>query len=181
MKQPTIPLDEWVGNARPDPKKTETLVIMQGFIGVSSEDGHVRLYTDESLNNFVEIPQDGVVHSAPLSKEISPSGGSKLWIKADAVLVYGDPNTTSRPKKSFLEGEIMQQYVAAGFAAGQQQAARPLTPACGTPQCHTRDHRRSCLICASDLSCTIAQCPTQFLCTGFLCGNQLIGRTSSFQ
>lgn len=175
-KQNSFHFDEWVGNARPDPKNADALVLMQGFIGNSSEDGHVRIYADESLNTFVEVPQEGIVHSERLPKESSPLGGSMLWVKADAVLVYGDPKATNRPKASFLEGTIMQQYAAAGYAAGQLQAAAaaPLTPACGTPNCHTR-RGRTCFFCTE--LCHTNYCPTKILCTGYFCANRGLAAT----
>ena len=111
--QTNISFDEWVENARPDPKNTEALIVIQGFIGKSSEDGHIRVYEDETLNNFVEIPQDSIVHSESFSKDISSLGGSKLWFKASAAITYGDPKAETRPKASFLEGDIMQQHATA--------------------------------------------------------------------
>lgn len=48
--------DEWVGQVRPDPRNTDPLTLLQGYIGPSSESGHIRVYSDETLNSFVEVP-----------------------------------------------------------------------------------------------------------------------------
>lgn len=120
--------DDWVGTVRPDPRNTDQLTVLQGYLGASSEPGHIRVYTDESLNDFVEVPEEAIVHSVKLTPAESPLGGSKLWLRADAVLTFGDPKLANRPKSTFLEGDIMQQYGAfgqpdttqmAGFAGGQ--------------------------------------------------------------
>ena len=102
--------DDWVGQVRPDPRNTDQLTLVQGYIGQSSENGHIRVYSDESLNNFVEVPEDAIVHAQQLSLSESSLGGSKLWLRSDVVITYGDPKSANRPKTSFLEGDLMQQY-----------------------------------------------------------------------
>ncbi len=121
--------DDWVGQVRPDPRNTDQLTLLQGYLGQSSESGHVRVYSDESLNNFVEVPEDAIVYAQQLSQAESSLGGSKLWLRSDAVIIYGDPKSANRPKTTFLEGDLMQQYNAfgnqanlgmmGGFAGGQ--------------------------------------------------------------
>jgi hypothetical protein len=119
-----IKLDEFVGQLRPDPKNVEPFVILKGFVGASSEEKHIRLYTDDSLNHFVEIPEYAVLHSEVLSKDVSPLGGSKLWLKSSAELTYGNPNAENRPKSSFLEGDVMKNYQAFGNQAAAGNAAQ---------------------------------------------------------
>jgi len=110
QEQSKFTYDEWVGQVRPDPRNTDQLTLLQGYIGQSSESGHIRVYGDESLNNFVEIPEDAIVYSIKQSGTESPLGGSKLWVRSDAVVTYGDPKAANRPKSNFLEGDLMQQY-----------------------------------------------------------------------
>lgn len=102
--------DEWIEQVRPDLRNTDQLTLMQGYIGQSSENGHVRVYSDESLNHFVEVPEDAIVFAVKLSPTESSLGGSKLWLRSDAVMTYGDPKAANRPKSTFLEGDLMQQY-----------------------------------------------------------------------
>ncbi|GAB3642323.1 hypothetical protein [Spirosoma arcticum] len=115
--------DDWVGQVRPDPRNIDPLTLMQGYIGQSSESGHIRVYSDESLNDFVEVPEDAIVHAQQLSPSESSLGGSKLWLRSDAVIVYGDPKSVNRPRTTFLEGDLMQQYGAFGNFA---QPFRPI-------------------------------------------------------
>ena len=162
----SIQFDEWVGSVRPDPQNAEALVIVQGFVGKSSEEGHIRVYSDESLNSFAEIPEDGIVYSVPLPKETSPLGGSKLWIKANTVLVYGDPNSRSRQKASFLEGEIMQQQPA---GEGEQKGPGPLTLVnCGPVTqnfiCPSLNRPNTCNVNLCQIKNTLALCVSRF-CT----------------
>ena len=132
--------DDWVGQVRPDPRNTDQLTLMQGYIGQSSESGHIRVYSDESLNNFVEVPEDAIVHAQQLSQDESSLGGSKLWLRSDAVIVYGDPKSANRPKTTFLEGDLMQQYDAFGNLAGPfRPIASVRCPSWANPgQCHPR-------------------------------------------
>ncbi|MCU0469902.1 MAG: hypothetical protein MUF58_15005 [Arcicella sp.] len=107
----SIKYDAFVKAVRPDPKSTEQTVYLEGFIGESSLPDHFRLYTDASLNDFVEIPTNAVVHSIANTKEESALGGSKLWVKKDAIYTYGNPAMTNRPQGSFLEGDLYQGYM----------------------------------------------------------------------
>ncbi len=119
-------LDDWVGAVRADPRNTDQLTVLQGYLGASSEADHVRVYSDESLNSFVEVPKSAIVHAVKLTETESSLGGSRLWLRADSVVTYGDPRAANRPKSTFLEGDIMQQYgafgniaPAGGFMGGQ--------------------------------------------------------------
>lgn len=125
---PKYEFDDWVGAVRTDPRNTDQLTVLQGYLGQSSEAGHIRVYSDEGLNSFIEVPEEAIVYSVKLTSAESSLGGSKLWLRADSVVTFGDPKLANRPKSTFLEGDIMQQYGAfsqpdttqmAGFMAGQ--------------------------------------------------------------
>jgi len=105
-----ITYDKFVDAVRPDPKDASKLVLMSGFIGKSNEDNHIRLYTDATLNDFVEIPEAGIAYCESLSKEESPMGGSKLWVKQDSVVTLGDPATANRVKKQLLDGDLIDFF-----------------------------------------------------------------------
>lgn len=112
-------LDEWISAVRPDAKSPpEPVIVLEGFIGKSSERGHVRLYFDEALNQFIDVAEKDILYATPLDKEESPQGGSKLWVKGDAVYTYGDPAKKERPRAAFMQGDIMAAY--------EQQAAGPV-------------------------------------------------------
>lgn len=114
QQKPPFEYDDWVGAVRPDPRNTDKLTLVQGFIGQSSEAGHIRVYSDESLNSFVEVPESAIVYAQKLSATESSLGGSKLWLRSDSVVTFGDPKSANRPKSTFLEGDIMHQYAAFG-------------------------------------------------------------------
>lgn len=138
QEKPRFEYDDWVGAVRPDPRNTDKLTLLQGYIGQSSETGHIRVYSDESLNNFVEVPEDAIVYAQKLSPAESALGGSKLWLRSDSIITYGDPKSANRPRSTFLEGDIMQQYAAfgqpdttmmAGAMAGQADTTGPVAQA----------------------------------------------------
>jgi hypothetical protein len=118
-KSPTGTAD-FIAKIVKDPKNPPETLMLTGFIGASSEEGHTRLYFDAGLASYVEIPNDAILHTEPAGD--SGLGASYVWIKRDAVLIYG-PAGSQRPKGTFLEGPIMQQHLgAAAPAAGAGQA-----------------------------------------------------------
>lgn len=127
-------MDELVAALVPDPKAPPDALLLSGFVGDSSEEGHVRLYFDAEMRVYVDIPRDAVLYSRPLPEELSPFGGSYVWIRRDAELVQGKMGT-ERKKARFFEGPIMQELGggAAGPAGGIGQAQPLITAAslCG--------------------------------------------------
>jgi len=137
----------FVGKIVKDPKKHVATLLLTGFVGRSSEKDHTRLYFDEQLSQYVEIPDQAILHSEPIPKEQSPLGGVYVWIDRDAQLVQG-PAGTDRVKAKFFEGPIVQ-----GF--GALPAGPPLNAWTGYPWCggnFTQDWR-----------CPTAACPIQTL------------------
>ncbi len=175
----SIKYDAFVKAVRPDAKSTEDTVHLEGFIGESSVPDHFRLYSDASLNEFVEIPTDAVLHAIANSKEESPLGGSKLWIKKSAVYTYGNPAMTNRPQASFLDGDLMQGYMDsmyqpdAGAGMGnmgggfENMASRPLcAPFPKTVLCPVASRIVICVtkFCPSKLFCPTKFCPSKLFC-----------------
>ncbi|HXL23520.1 MAG TPA: hypothetical protein VOA78_13715 [Candidatus Dormibacteraeota bacterium] len=121
--------DDLISKLVKDPKAPPDALLLSGFVGASSEEGHTRLYLTATLEDYVEIPNDAILLTQEIPKDQSPMGGTLLWIKSDAELIHGKvgPN---RLKAKFLEGRIQQEFVraqaagapgaAAHFAAGQQ-------------------------------------------------------------
>ena len=174
----SIKYDAFVKAVRPDSKSTEDTVHLEGFIGESSVPDHFRLYSDASLNDFVEIPMDAVLHAIENSKEESHLGGSKLWIKKSAVYTYGNPAMTIRPQASFLDGDLMQGYMDSMYqpdaSAGmgnmgggfENMASRPLcAPFPQTVLCPVGS-RFFCpsKFCPSKLFCPTKFCPSKLFC-----------------
>jgi len=139
-------MDDFVSKIVPDPKNPPNTLLLKGYIGASSEEGHIRLYLDTELSDYMEIPEAAILYSQDIPKEKSPVGGSYLWIQRDATLIHG-PAVVDRPKASFLEGRIMTGQVAGG--------ASPLLPTTTGPSCGT------IIDGCTDVG---PKCPTQVTC-----------------
>src|SRR5215210_5803019 len=123
--------DDFVARLVPDPKDPPGLMLMSGYLGESSEEGHVRLYLDEELSRYAEIPREAIRHARALPHEQSPLGGSLLWIDRDAEVMHGKAG--AKPgAASFLEGWVTDEYaeVAAAFPPAKP-AARGVGPEAG--------------------------------------------------
>src|SRR5689334_24484647 len=79
-----IRLDEFVGKVVSDPAQPPNALLLIGYLGASSEDGHVRLYFDAQLNDYIEIPETAILHTMEVPREQSVLGGSLVWLKRDA-------------------------------------------------------------------------------------------------
>jgi hypothetical protein len=69
------------------------LLLVNGFLGKSSEEDHAKIYWDVSLNSFVDVKDSDIVQTESLSKEASPLGGSYVWVKRDAKVYFGAGGT----------------------------------------------------------------------------------------
>jgi len=131
---PKVPHDAFVDKIVGDPKQPPDTLLLSGYVGNSSEEGHTRFYFDPQLSSYVEIPDDAILHRQEMTG--SPLGGSHVWIKRDATLIHG-PIGPNRRKAAFLEGPLT---AAAGqnFATLPAALCSPTTPAICTlalPQC----------------------------------------------
>ena len=113
---PNLRLDDFVGRIVQDPNEPPSVTLLSGYLGASSEEGHVRLYFDEELSRYVEIPKEAIRHARELSPAESPLGGSLLWIDRDAEVMHGKAG--EKPgAASFFKGWITDEFaeVAAAF------------------------------------------------------------------
>jgi hypothetical protein len=79
---------DFVSRLVKNPGTPPSLLFLSGFSGASSEKGHRRLYFDPQLSQFVDFPEGDVLHEETVSREQSPLGGSHVWLKKDAKLIY---------------------------------------------------------------------------------------------
>ena len=122
---------DFVSKIVKDPKQPPNTLLLKGYLGASSEEGHTRLYLDPQLSDYVEIPDDAILHTQEIADEQSPLGGSYVWIQRDAEIVHGSVGS-NRLKAKFLEGRIYQEYMkGAQFSGGGVQGI----PISG-PECH---------------------------------------------
>jgi len=85
-KQAKLRYDDFIANVQPDPAKPVATTMLSGFVGRGQE-GHARIYPDASLGTWYDVPEDAIVHSAPIDD--SKLGGSHIWVKADAQIKPG--------------------------------------------------------------------------------------------
>ena len=117
---PKVRYDDFVGRIVKDPNEPPNATLLSGYLGSSSEEAHVRLYLDEGLSRYVEIPEKAILHTQELPPEQSPLGGSLVWIDSGAEVVHG-PVGSERRRATFLEGQIAQDYMGGG--GGQDYGA----------------------------------------------------------
>ncbi|MFL6253432.1 MAG: hypothetical protein ACJ74T_00265, partial [Pyrinomonadaceae bacterium] len=130
---PNLRYDDFVGRLVQDPKDPQPVTLLSGYLGSSSEEGHVRLYLDEELCRYVEIPQKAIRHTQELPPEQSPLGGSLVWIDRDAEVLHGAAGSERR-KATFLEGQIAQDYIggAGGYNISGGGGTTTQTRECGS-------------------------------------------------
>ena len=71
-----------------DPKAVPDVMLLCGYLGASSEEGHERLYLSPDLTNYVEVPTTAILHQMAVPQAQDPHGGVTLWEKKDAALIY---------------------------------------------------------------------------------------------
>ena len=106
---------DFVAKIVKDPKNPPATLMLTGFVGASSEDGHTRLYFDPHLSSYAEVPNDGILHTQAAATD-DGLGAVHMWIARDAQLIYG-PVSNERPKGAFLDGPIVQDHMAGAAAA----------------------------------------------------------------
>jgi hypothetical protein len=86
---------DFVAGIVKDPRRPPQTLMLTGYLGASSEDGHTRLYLDPNLSRSVEIPDDAILHR----QDAGPGtlGASHVWIKRDAALAWG-PVASQQPQ-----------------------------------------------------------------------------------
>src|SRR5579864_6273397 len=119
--------DDFVSKVVKDPKQPPDAQMLTGFVGKSSEEGYTRFYTDANLRDFIDIPDNAILHTEKIPTEHSPLGGSHVWIDRNAEVIHGTVGP-QRTKARFFQGPI-----AAQAAAGA--APPPLPPSPAFPQC----------------------------------------------
>jgi hypothetical protein len=124
-----IPEDDFVSKVVKDPRQPPDTLLLSGYLGKSSEEGHTRLYFDPELKSYVEIPQEAIQHWQEVSKEVSPLGGYHVWINPNAELIHGKVGP-QRTKAKFFEGPI--GAAAAGMGGGGAQPAMQKSQYCVT-------------------------------------------------
>jgi hypothetical protein len=90
--------DDFIANVIPDPAKVEPTLLLSGFVGRGGAEGAVRIYSDPTLNKWVDVPEADIVHSMPIPD--SKFGGSYVWARASAQIKPGNAAATEAPRQA---------------------------------------------------------------------------------
>ncbi len=142
MAQPPRPAgngDNFVRHIVADPKNVPDVMLLYGYSGASSEEGHERLYLSPDLSAFVEVPNASILHRAEAAKEQDPNGGVTLWVKKDAALIYkmAPAQQAAQQALAYYFAGALQGGAAAGQAMplGGPQTVLPAACPAQTVQC----------------------------------------------
>ena len=174
-----------------DPKNVPDVMLLNGYLGASSEEGHERLYLSPDLSSYVEIPAAAILNRAAMPKEQDANGGVTLWVKKDAALQY-KLAPAAQALANYFAGAIQAAQGAVGGAQGgsrghgrgvRRRRLRELHAQCATeitPCINT--HANTCYcpvthgcptqnqLCQSQGACTYVGCGASLACTyGLLC------------
>lgn len=141
-----IRYDDFVKNVRPDPGSSDQLVLLYGYVGASSSDDKIRLYSDASLNEYADIAKADIVYSLPSDDD--PLGGSRIWVKQNANVNYADT------AQGYAQGDMYNSYMNDAYTPGTQaMGAGPATLTCTIGQLtNTTVCRPSRFICPTPVS-----------------------------
>ncbi|NOT50834.1 MAG: hypothetical protein HOP10_06120 [Chitinophagaceae bacterium] len=98
-----IRFDDFVEAARPNAKDKQPLIFVQGYIGKSPVANSIRVFTDPSLNNFIDIPTADIVHSLKVDDDPLGLGGSRLWIKI--------PTSDNKTANTYMAGNLYDDFI----------------------------------------------------------------------
>jgi hypothetical protein len=120
-KIPTHPLVEaLVPDPGEPPQRTTRLF---GYPGPSTDSNATRLYLDQDLSTYVDVPNDAIRHSQTLEND----QGTHVWVDPAAPLKFSTTQT-HEVQADFLSGSIAQQHLASATAAGAALGAIHPTP-----------------------------------------------------
>ena len=154
--------DELINNLVSDPSQTPDTKVLVGFLGKSNRAGYLRLYLTPELNSHVEIAQDDLLHSQSLATAENPLGGTMVWVRSDADLIY-TRSEKRQAQADFLQGDITSGFMPKADMAGLSGDVQMLASTI------------PCTIVISVLRCPTVYCPTWFFqCSTRICPSRLI-------
>lgn len=69
-----------------DPASPPRTKMVAGYLGASPFEGFERLYLEPTLNNYVDIPENDLLHQVRVPND--HLGAVYVWIRAEAALIY---------------------------------------------------------------------------------------------
>jgi hypothetical protein len=113
---PHHPLVEALAADPNQPPKPSTRLF--GFPGPAADSSSTRLWLDEGLSSYVDVPDDAILHHRTLDND----EGTILWVDPTATLTHSAPQA-QEVQADFLGGAIAQRNLAA--APARNQASGP--------------------------------------------------------
>lgn len=95
--------DELVARLVDDPSDIPETKLYAGWLGKSQSNKKWRLYLSPTLDNYLEIDLDDILHQMQVDQ--SPLGGSFVWVDRDAKVTH-TRTTAAQSQADFLSGSI---------------------------------------------------------------------------
>jgi hypothetical protein len=123
--RPAIAAADFVSRLVSDPANPPQTTLLTGYPGASDEENHTRIYFDPELRDYVDVPDDDVLHTQPGGGE-GPVEPTLIWIRQDSQVLHGQA-AGDRQRAGFFEGRVWQDNFAATAEAGAGAAAGAIT------------------------------------------------------
>jgi hypothetical protein len=101
--------DELIEQLVPDPSNPPTVVGLDGYIGRSDREGHIRLYRDLSVSYWLDIPEDKIHFTKTADVEGKFHRMSVVWVERDALV---------RPQTTSTDDPVLLEFLNGEFTAG---------------------------------------------------------------
>ena len=138
----------------PDPAGPPSVAVLRGYLGESMLPDHRRLYLARTLDTYVEIPADRILHTNPL-----PDGeGTRVWVPKSLELRI--VRTVSADiQAGFLQGAIARRHLPSGGAALAAAALRAQASRLGRAEHDPWETVFDCGHSEPDHGATCEECP----------------------
>jgi hypothetical protein len=90
----------------PDPSNPPSVVGLDGYLGRSAKEGHIRLYRDLSVSYWLEIPREAIYYTDTVDVEGKFRRLSVVWVDRNARVQPHVTSTDDRVIVEFLRGEF---------------------------------------------------------------------------
>lgn len=103
---PELSQDALVEALVPDPGSLADVVMLHGYLGKSAAEGSWRLYLTPALDEYVEVPEDKILHHRKLSED----RGTMVWVPRGLALQHRQVRS-EEVQAEFLAGPIASQHL----------------------------------------------------------------------
>ena len=94
----------------PDPAAgPPSMAVLHGYIGDSTTADHRRLYLTRTLDSYVDIPADQILHTSQLPND----GGTRVWVPKTLELQVVR-KVSAEVQARFLQGSIVGRHLPRG-------------------------------------------------------------------